>query len=262
MSATETPARPEDVLSALRSLRPSGCPNDATLFALDVGELSRRASEATEAHVGGCPACRSFLDELHRSFDALPTEFQSRVMGAMHVASAKPSKHSENRAGRALTILGALAAAASAFVFLTPPSDRPATLSKGGLELTVYRERAGQVSNASSGDAFYPGDRLRFSVDLPKAAFVAIVGVESSGRRYPAFPSGGGPAKRLEAGSGQLLSDAIALDSAMGRETLYLVACESPFELSKINPEALDASCRARSFQLDKTEGPDANGGR
>jgi hypothetical protein len=244
------PPTPEDVLASLGSKRPDGCPKDAALIAFDVGEASGSERSAIATHLESCRHCQVFIAEMHGSFDSLPPAFLTGVVGAMHIASAREPS-TRTRSTHWLGLFGLAGLAASLLLFVTPP-EGPSTISKGGLELVVYRDRGGSVTAVSSGESFSSGDRLRFSVDLPKAAFVAIVGVESSGRRYPAFPSRGGMAQKLEAGSAQLLADAIALDASTGKETLHLIACESTFEVTSLDPANPGPGCVARTFVLDK----------
>ncbi|MBI4815460.1 MAG: hypothetical protein HY791_04350 [Deltaproteobacteria bacterium] len=252
-------ATPEDVLASLGSKRPDGCPKDAALIAFDVGEAPGSERSAIATHLESCKHCQAFIAEMHGSFDSLPPAFLTGVVGAMHIASARePSTRA--RSTHWLGLFGLAALAASLLLFVKPPQG-PSTISKGGLELVVYRDRGGSVMAVSSGESFSAGDRLRFSVDLPKAAFVAIVGVESSGRKYPAFPSRGGLAQRLEAGSAQLLADAIALDASTGEEALHLIACESTFEVISVDPMSPGPGCVVRTFVLDKRPSVAGDGG-
>ena len=62
-------------------------------------------------------------------------------------------------------------------------------------------------------------------MDLPAEGYVKVLGVESSGALYTAWPLDPGVQTRWRAGNGIELTGAVSLDAKPGRETLYLVQC-------------------------------------
>ena len=130
---------------------------------------------------------------------------------------------------------------------------------KGGLKLRVYRHRDGESEEAVSGEQFAAGDTLRFKVSIPKDGHMLIVGVETSGEMYSAYP----PSERqrsIEALSGpdQLLAGAVELDDSVGSEWLHLVFCPGSFALDDVRTSAdttklsVPAECSVSSFEMRK----------
>jgi hypothetical protein len=123
----------------------------------------------------------------------------------------------------------------------------------------------------TSGDTLRPGDRVRFEVTSAEPAFIAIVSLDSSGAVTPFLPRAG-QTMFVPGGERQLLEGAIALDGAVGRERLYLVACPQARPLADVlagaraalgraqaHPErvaALGTGCHEVSFDVQKAVGP------
>jgi hypothetical protein len=147
------------------------------------------------AHVGGCTACRSFVD---RAEKAAATPAPVDVAPVLALARRREAKR---RWLLASSVAAPLAVAAAALLFVRPaahdapvaaldppaPSEQtgerlltapfhrdPDTTFKGGLQLAVVRERAGAQARFTEGFRVRPGDRLRIEVALDRP--VAIVG--------------------------------------------------------------------------------------
>jgi hypothetical protein len=135
------------------------------------------------------------------------------------------------RGGRVVIAMAAIMMTAIALPSLTEKTtDQDVVRLKGSLNLTVHRARGGAVSSMQSGDVFKPGDRVRFTVTLAKRGQVMVLGRESSGVTYVAYPlkrsnrSVGHEAGRTD------LPGSVKLDASLGREEFFGVFC--PLEFS------------------------------
>jgi hypothetical protein len=144
-------------------------------------------------------------------------------------------------------------------------SPEPETIrSKGPLELSVFRERDGEVKELPSGaPAFKAGDRVRFKIRLPERADrseILIVGVEASGRMFTYYPSDGtNRSKEPNVRPDGALAGAIELDSYEGDEWLHLVHCPRGFSVDELQRKAPDAlgvpkECERASFLMKRME--------
>ena len=84
-------------------------------------------------------------------------------------------------------------------------------------------------------------------VDLDRRGQVHVLGVESSGALYVAWPQVPQSPVIYDAGKAQALPGAVDLDHSVGRESLYLVSCPesvgSPAVVCKSNGPATAPSC-------------------
>jgi hypothetical protein len=192
------------------------CVSDLTLDRRVLGELESEEASSVEAHLESCTRCRARAAALS-VHPALDPAVRRIVLG---------------RRTRWLRIGAPLALAASlAIAFLIPGSD---TRRKGGLSLTVYRERHGEVVRSGSGEIFHPGDRLRFEVDAPRG-YLLIMGIDAGGERYACVPLDGRARPVQDDLKKVLLPDAVKLDESLGRERLVLVHCPAPFALGALD---------------------------
>jgi hypothetical protein len=137
---------------------------------------------------------------------------------------------------------GALAAAALAILVVRhpgsagpdagPDDDPDDTRVKGGSVGLVVHVATGAGSRAIAGEGpVHAGDRIRFEVSAPRAGYVAVIGLDPSGRSTVYYPFGGAAPARLDAGAGPVLPGAIELDAAEGDEHVVAVYAEQPFAL-------------------------------
>jgi hypothetical protein len=151
----------------------------------------------------------------------------------------------------------AVVAATAAAVFLIIPRDRTdAVTSKGGIGLTVYRERGGDVDKTLSGEQFQPGDRLRFEVELPQPGQLMIVGVEADGDTFPCYTSESERSVIQVETTKQVLPGAVELDDSRGKEQLHAILCRTPFSFDDVQVEEgrviSPPDCMSTPFILDK----------
>ncbi|HZI14521.1 MAG TPA: hypothetical protein VE153_29405 [Myxococcus sp.] len=240
--------------SSLREGRPD-CPSDFTLDRLHAGELPSQAAAEAERHVAGCAECGARMAGRRAGFDGLEGVDPRAMLARIRSGLDRPPSLLE-RLRRFMAPLAVAATAAVALLVFT--HEAPGTRLKGPLGLRVFRLAGEHAEEMVSGAAFAPGDRLRFTVDLPGGGHVAVLGVEASGALYTAWPLEAGATTRFEAGSGLELPGAVALDAQPGRETLYLVHC--PLEVGPPRcasrgagsaPECPEG-CATTSFLLEK----------
>jgi hypothetical protein len=243
--------------------RSENCPSEAMLDRLHWGELEPGDQSSIEAHITGCPACKQRMLLRKKGFDAFdevdPIALRKRIENSTK-ETVVPIRWILRRR---LAAFGAAAAAVAAVllvvVLLRSPAGHDEIRAMGGMGLLVFREHDGGVAQAMNGERFFPGDRLRFVVDLPSAGNLMVVGLEQSGRMYMGFPADGSTSSRpVKAGRGQKLAGAIRLDESTGREWIYLVLCEKPFSLGQLRARGagkieVPEHCLTRSFEMKKT---------
>lgn len=253
------------------------CPSHYLLDCLAADELPMAQAATVRAHAAQCAACGA---DLEASLPPSAHELLQRLRAQAPQLAANAPPERRSRARRAAVWLGApLALAAACALVLLLPLRRPpedaagpepgrgaedVVRAKGGAAqaLHVHRLVDGRSEEVASGVRLAPGARLRFVVDLPAAGTVAVVGVESGGALYPAWPLQGEDPRRL-AGSGQALPGAVALDQVPGRETLYLVHCPGAdgaaprcTAAGASAPPACPRGCALSAFVIDKGPEP------
>jgi hypothetical protein len=168
-------------------------PNALRLEAFACGE----PAPAVEEHVRLCEACRAFLERV-RSVAAQPPP-----ISLPRILEAAP-KTTRRRPSIPLAASVALPLVAAALLWVSPwartrdnagtprilpPAANPLaatadpdTTFKGGLQVSVVRERAGTQERFAGEVRVRPGDRLRIEValDRPQAVEGAIVGDDGS----------------------------------------------------------------------------------
>jgi hypothetical protein len=211
-------------------MRRPECPSDFALDRLHAGELPQEAALEFERHVAGCADCGARMAERRAGFDAIegvdPRVMLSRIRTGLDTPAPLPQRLL-TWTRRQFTPLAVAVTAALALVVVTNRQlvEPPGTRLKGSLTLHVFRFSGDHAEEVISGSTFAPGDRLRFVVDLPAEGHVSVLGVESSGTLYTAWPLNAESQTRFAEGKGIELSGAVSLDAQPGRELLYLVHC-------------------------------------
>lgn len=121
----------------------------------------------------------------------------------------------------------ALAAAAAIAMFVLRPKHEPdITLKGGAVALIVHRATSGVSERLDDGDTVVPGDRIRFEVDAPRKGYVALVGVDGSGKQTIYYKD------VAYTPENRLLPDAIQLDATPGDEHFTLLFSTEPFDVN------------------------------
>jgi hypothetical protein len=264
------------------------CLSDLRLDQWLAGEFIIAQQRGAEFHIDGCDACqrrRSEIAESRRSFtrDAPPlatlerTEPSSPEQAHAHSSEFIRSKRRQvanqsawSARSRWLAAVSALAAAAAiALVVSKPwPSAVPptgedkgsATRTKGGLaNLSWVVRRGDRVFAGRPDQRLRAGDAVRFIISAREPVYVAILGLDASGRPSVYYPDGDELA-RIGAGRDQPLSAAIELDAAPVAQQIYGVFCPSPVPLSRVrsaignSPDAppLPGGCTQERWALQK----------
>lgn len=240
-----------DVLRSHGQRQPStGCPSWRQLDQWRCGELTSADTRALEAHLDVCTECQGRLRSESDAFRSIDSD------ALLKAVARRPSYTRVMRSGLASLALAAVAMLALRGAARTPEVAADGDIiAKGSNALTfkVFSERAGKVHELEPGDSAAPGDRLRFSVALPKRAQIMVFGAEASGRTFVYYPTDGRSASSpsdLLTHTG-VLEGAAELDESLGEEAIFFVACERSFELPA-SSERIPEGCESIRFALRK----------
>ena len=127
-------------------------------------------------------------------------------------------------------LLAPVAAAVTVAVLVFKEPIDPDSRAKGTAILIVNRKTE-QGSEAVRSDVpLAPGDSIRFTVKAEKNGFLAVLGRDAKGVVTVYHPHQGSAAAPYDV-TQPLLPDAFVLDDTLGREDLYTLHSERPFEL-------------------------------
>jgi hypothetical protein len=202
------------------------------------GDLpAARMAEATDADRARLGELRAESEAFLRSVD-VDMEVK-RIQ--QRVERAKPEK--APAWWRFLVPAGALAAAAAVFLIFfrkageTPKPGDDVILKGDGVALIIHLATSGQSQQLGDGDNVKPGDRIRFEVDAAKPGYVAIFGVDGTGKVTLYYPDGPNAAKYNP--EDRLMPGAIQLDATPGDERFMLFYSPRPFSTTTTNPSEL-----------------------
>jgi len=133
----------------------------------------------------------------------------------------------------------ALALAAGFLLFLGVRPDRGSesahgTRTKGSERIGFIVRRGERVFDGSDGERVYPGDQLRFVAITQEPRHVAILSWDAAGVASVYYPTAATHARRLTAAESGPLDGAVELDATLGRERLFGVFCDAPFEVEPL----------------------------
>jgi hypothetical protein len=224
-----------------RERRDPGCPSDYALDKQAAGELDGEELATLTAHVSGCDRCtgrigqraeeaKAFAEKAPRLPPTISLEMPHMVAAAY--GGPPVSELHRRRFARNAGIGGALALAAAVLVLSRSSVDT--TRTKGGAtELGFYVSHGGAVRAGGSNETVYPGDSLRFSTTTKAPRYLGVFSVDGAENVSVYFPAGT-TAAPVVAGVDVGLSVSTRLDDVLGKETLYGVFCDAPFELGPI----------------------------
>jgi hypothetical protein len=259
------------------------CPSELRLDRLYLKALAENETSQTRAHLESCERCRARWTLRDKGFAAFGDVDAEELLAKIDKRAAIPGMRIPPAISQPMIVLSESKkrvepqappprklwpAAASAMlvialagvIYFSPAPEE--TRLKGGTELTIFRERGGEVVRAGTADSFRAGDRLRFAVDVEHQE-IMIVSVKQGGKLSTFFPADGSkrskPAQQDDRGA---LPGAIELDDSATEEYLHLVACPAAFSIDDLKPGArpdlLDtpSGCRRTTLLLKKERSP------
>lgn len=234
-----------------RGGRGDDCVSDLRFDRMLAGELDASGTADVRAHAGGCAVCAARLRELEGE------------AGALLPPLALPARAPRTpwfRRAFALPALGLVAAMAVVLLLVMRGGDGDGggTRLKGGAHLSLFVSHGGTVRPVAPGEIVAPADRLQLTYSSTDAIHVAVISIDGAGRASVYFPDDGARAWRGEPGVDVPLPRSTILDEVLGRETLYLLACDSAVELAPLVAEMsagrppAAAGCSVEAVQLEK----------
>jgi hypothetical protein len=228
---------------------------------------------AWTAHVESCARCGAALRELDEARDglfgadpALATRAAARRI-LDEVAARKDRRL--RRIWRWLAPAALVPLAAGALVLAagrgqTPhaPVDGTHALEaagltqervKGPLVLEAFCKRGERTFPVASGDAFQAGDRLRFAYSKPASGYLMIFGVDDGRAVFPYYPDGKLGGLPVQPGARVMLPDSIELDDHRGKERIFALWSDRPFEGDRVK-RALDEALEKVGGDLTKLD--------
>jgi len=233
------------MLMELRRGLPEGCISDLAFDEWRADELDRDSIERYEAHLETCARCQ----QRHDAIAAQAESFLEKFPRLELPQAGRPVSKVVSRRPRRNQWLGwasggaALAAAAVLLLLLRPPTgehggtdtaEQPGNVrTKGSSHIDFFVKHGTQVRRGGDEQVVHPGDQLRFTLTSNKAQHVAIVSLDAAGVVSTYYPRG-----EHSAGVGavrdQALDSSVLLDETLGKEQIWGVFCEAPFELEPL----------------------------
>lgn len=197
---------------------------DALLERYVAGDLAGESLAKVERAIAESPTERARVEELRADSAAFLVRHPP---GPLAAKLEKPK--------RAWMLWLPLAAAAAALlIFFVRPAVEPESSVKGSIVLTVFRQRGdAPVEQLENGATVRPGDHVRFSITTPADGFVAVISRDGAGKVSTYHPFGSPQAAPHKAKE-PLLPSAIALDDVRGKERIWAIFSEKPFDLAPL----------------------------
>jgi len=241
---------------------------------LQLGELAAAEAQDVQDQIEACTGCQERMARVEAGLAAFPALDAAALVARIHQGSAEVQLDEPQglwsrllRLLRTPSGLGTSAAVATAMMFMLiqPPSmtiDAPGgeqldtVRLKGGESWIVYREHDGNIDTLSQDSPVHPGDRLRFELRGFADGYIMVFGAEASGKPYPIYPMRLGSSAPYRSSRTGPLPGAVALDSSLGHEWLYLVHCSQSFTIDEVRVEVPAVSaptgCEVVSLALNK----------
>lgn len=222
--------------------RTSGCISDLSFDRWRAHELDASQIEELTRHLGECENCRA----RHRSLEAQADAFLERFQAPAFVAGSGlwprvPMDHRRklSRVRTWSTAVAALAVAATAVLVMQYPKlsgQADSVRSKGSPHLGFYVKHGTRVDLGTDGQTVHAGDQLRFFVSLNQPLHFALLSRDGVGGVTEYYP-GTGHSQRVSAAQNKNLDSSIELDGILGREELWAIFCDAPFETEAFRRE-------------------------
>ena len=201
-------------------------------------QIERALAEARDLPAKATEADRARAAELRAANDAYLASVDvdvevRRIQARVRIEQSQgtPSPGRGKRWFMWIAPFGALAAAAAVvLVLIRRPANDDDVITKGGIALVLHRPSG----TLHDGDTVTPGERIRFEVSGTQAGYVAITGVDGSGKHSIYVPV-------RSIGRDRLLPGAIELDATPGDEHFIATFATHPFDLSAVPADAQTA---------------------
>jgi hypothetical protein len=134
------------------------------------------------------------------------------------------------------------AAAAVILVVLKRGGDSPGrpngddlAVKGDDVSLVVHLASGDSSTRLSTGDSVRPGDRIRFEIGATKPGYVAVIGIDGSGKPSIYHPDGGTAPAAFDPAN-RLVPGAIELDATPGAERFIVLYSDRPFAFDVVVP--------------------------
>jgi hypothetical protein len=254
------------------------CPSGYQLDRLLAGELTHPSP--LRRHLAGCAPCAGRLAEMEELRERFHDRRRSaggrallRVIEGGPVAPAPVPGRARGARSRWQLAVGALAAAGLlALVVARGGSNEPGlaaapaarTRIKGdGVQVHLYVTHRGRARAGGPGEIVHPGDILSFASSSEQAGYLAILSRDGDGVGS-VYVADRGRALAIAPGSGVPLPRGVKLDGVLGRETLFVLACDRPVAVEPLRralgdsaaPLGAPAGCRIEAMHIEKRSAP------
>lgn len=229
------------MLMDLRKELPEGCISDFAFDEWRADELDRDSIERYEAHLETCARCQARHDAIATEAEGFLEKFPRLELPQ----AGRPVSKVVTLSPRRNQWLGwasggvALAAAAVLLLVLRPPTDgdtseQPGDVrTKGSSHIGFFVKHGSEVRRGGDEQVVHPGDQLRFTLTSNKAQHVAILSLDAAHVVSTYYPRGG-QSTSVGAVRDQAVDSSVLLDETLGKEQIWGVFCEAPFELEPL----------------------------
>lgn len=232
------------MLMELRKELPEGCISDLVFDRWRAGELDPSSIETYEAHLATCERCQRRHDAIEAEAEAFRNEFPRLKLPAKHPVSQVVELRPKRSRWLAWASGGAALAAAATFALVVHPpanedagrlaSEQPGTVrTKGSSHIRFFVKHGDQVRRGDDGQVVHPGDQLRFTLTSSKPQHVAIMSLDAARVVSTYYPKSERSAA-VGAGREQAVDSSVLLDQTLGKERIWGIFCEAPFELEPL----------------------------
>jgi anti-sigma factor RsiW len=224
---------------------PEGCISDLAFDEWRAGELDRGSIEAYEAHLSTCERCQRRHDAIEAETEAFLEKHPRLVLPAGRpVSRVVPLRPKRGRWLAWASGGAALAAAATFALVLRPPApkgdggslaaDQPGLVrTKGSSYIRFFVKHGDQVRRGGDEQVVHVGDQLRFTLTSDRPQQVAILSLDAARVASTYYPRGDQSAA-VGAVRDQVVDSSVLLDQTLGKEQIWGIFCEAPFELEPL----------------------------